>query len=38
VQRLLSAGASAYLTKPFNVNELMRLVSELVAAQDPIDS
>ena len=28
VQRLLSAGASAYLTKPFDVRELLRIVDD----------
>jgi PAS domain S-box-containing protein len=30
VQRLLSAGASSYLTKPIDVRELLRLVDEVV--------
>ncbi len=30
VQRLLSAGASAYLTKPFDVRELLRVVDDIV--------
>jgi signal transduction histidine kinase/CheY-like chemotaxis protein len=30
-QRLLAAGASAYLSKPFNVGELLRIVDDLLA-------
>jgi CheY-like chemotaxis protein len=30
VQRLQTAGASAYLTKPINVRELLRLLDEYV--------
>ena len=30
VQRLRTAGASAYLTKPINVRELLRLIDELL--------
>lgn len=32
VQRLLSAGAAAYLTKPINVRDLLRVVDEAVGA------
>ena len=32
IQRLLSAGASAYLTKPIDVPELLRLVDQAMAA------
>jgi len=31
VQRLLSAGASAYLTKPFDVRELLRIIDDILA-------
>ena len=31
VQRLLSAGAAAYLTKPIDVHELLRLLDDIVA-------
>jgi signal transduction histidine kinase/ActR/RegA family two-component response regulator len=31
IQRLLSAGALAYLTKPFDVNELLRLIDNCLA-------
>jgi len=30
VQRLLSAGASAYLTKPFDVRELLAIIDDIV--------
>jgi CheY-like chemotaxis protein len=30
-QRLLAAGASAYLSKPFNVSELLRIVDDLLS-------
>jgi CheY-like chemotaxis protein len=33
IQRLLTAGASAYLTKPLNVRELIRTVDELLDTQ-----
>jgi CheY-like chemotaxis protein len=33
IQRLLTAGASAYLTKPLNVRELLRTVDELLGQQ-----
>jgi signal transduction histidine kinase/CheY-like chemotaxis protein len=38
IQRLQAAGASAYLTKPFNVRELLDTVTQLVetGAADPI--
>ena len=38
MQRLLSSGASAYLTKPFNVNELRRIVTQLLNDEDTVDS
>jgi CheY-like chemotaxis protein len=31
-QRLLTAGASAYLTKPYEVQELLRVIDEALAA------
>jgi CheY-like chemotaxis protein len=30
VQRLKSAGATAYLTKPFNVKELLQIVDDIL--------
>jgi len=30
-QRILAAGASAYLSKPFNVSELLRIVDDLLS-------
>jgi CheY-like chemotaxis protein len=35
IQRMLSAGAVAYLTKPFDVRELLRIFDELLPAQPP---
>ena len=34
IQRLQAAGASAYLTKPFNVRDLLRLIDELLPASE----
>ena len=31
-QRLLTAGASAYLTKPYEVQELLRVIDDALAA------
>lgn len=36
VQRLISAGATAYLTKPIDVRELLRLVDEAVEAVEAL--
>jgi PAS domain S-box-containing protein len=36
VERLISAGAQAYLTKPFNVRELLRALSEHMRVHTPI--
>jgi PAS domain S-box-containing protein len=36
VQRLISAGATAYLTKPIDVRELLRLVDEAVEAVEAV--
>jgi CheY-like chemotaxis protein len=33
MQRLLSTGASAYLTKPIDVQELLRLIDDAVATR-----
>ncbi len=38
VQRLMSSGASAYLTKPFNVNELRSIITQLVSTEDVVES
>ena len=34
IQRLQAAGATAYLTKPFDVDELLRTVTEILATRD----
>jgi PAS domain S-box-containing protein len=38
VQRLISAGATAYLTKPIDVRELLRLVDEAVEAFEAVEA
>jgi len=38
VQRLISAGATAYLTKPIDVRELLRLVDEAVEAVEAVEA
>ncbi len=38
VQRLLSAGAVAYLTKPFDVRELLRIFDDLLPDEAPLTS
>jgi CheY-like chemotaxis protein len=36
IQRLKSAGAKAYLTKPFNVKELLQAVTETLSPSDAL--
>jgi CheY-like chemotaxis protein len=38
IQRLQTAGASAYLTKPFNVRELLSTIAELITIQETAGS